>query len=67
MSIRENIKRLKEAKNWALNNQVSGLVDDKKFTELFSDVLALLKTGKNKQATPRQYIKNKTNSFVSFE
>ena len=55
MSIRENINRLKEAKNWVLNNQVSGLVDNQKFTQLFSDVLDLLRISKNKQETPIQY------------
>ncbi|MEI3529464.1 MAG: hypothetical protein V8Q75_00120 [Bacilli bacterium] len=67
MSIRENINRLKEAKNWALNNQVSGLVDNQRFTQLFSDVLDLLKISKSKQETPIQYVKNKANSFVNFE
>lgn len=67
MSIRENINRLKEAKNWVLNNQVSGLVDNQKFTQLFSDVLDLLRISKNKQETPIQYVKNKANSFVNFE
>lgn len=67
MNIREIINRLKEAKAWALNNQILGMVDEKKFTELFSDVLNLIKTSKNKQETPIQYIKNKPNSFVNFE
>lgn len=67
MNIRESINRLKEAKSWALNNQILGLVDEQKFTELFSDVLDLIKTNKNKQETPIQYIKNKPNSFVNFE
>lgn len=67
MNIRENINRLREAKNWVLNNQVSGLVDKQQFTQLFSDVLDLLKTSKSKQETPIQYVKNKANSFVNFE
>lgn len=67
MSIREKINRLKDAKNWVLNNQISGLIDENKLKELFSDVLDLLNPKKTNQDNPIQYTKAKQNSFVSFE
>lgn len=67
MSIREKINRLKDAKNWVLKNQISGLIDENKLKELFSDVLDLLNSKINNQVTPTQYTKVKQNSFVSFE
>lgn len=35
MNIREIINRLKEAKAWALNNQILGMVDEKNLQNFF--------------------------------